>query len=151
MEGGGSAEAATCADGLRVNECTHRVELEALLEQEADGGDTPYLGNICNGEWQVPARATNRALEYVLASLVERGLACCVEPKYSGKTSKTFVVLNTYERGEPFPKPPREPANKRAKGDDEEGDEEEGLAEIELQRLRNIERNKEILRQLGLG
>ena len=34
---------------------------------------------------------------------------------------------------------------------EEEEEEEEQLADIELERLRNIERNKEILRQLGLA
>ena len=77
-----------------------------------------------------------------------------IEPKHSGKQSVTWVVLNRYVRGEPFPKPAREPANKRAKAAEEGGgdaQDEENLAEIEVQRLRNIERNKEILRQLGLA
>ena len=35
--------------------------------------------------------------------------------------------------------------------EEEEAEEPEELADIEVERLRNIERNKEILRQLGLA
>ena len=64
------------------------------------------------------------------------------------------MVNNTYVCGEPFPKPAKPGGGKRKRDGEEEEEEEEAeeqLADIEVERLKNIERNKEILRQLGLA
>ena len=57
------------------------------------------------------------------------------------------MVRNLYFPGEPFPE---EPKAKRPRAEKAPEPEEE-LAELELERRRNIERNKELLRQLGLA
>ena len=58
-----------------------------------------------------------------------------------------LAAANLYVRGEPFPRGRK--ANE--KDEDEEEEEEEELCDFELQRRRNIERNQELLRQLGLA
>ena len=85
------------------------------------------------------------------AQLVARGLAKQVAAAHCGKGQPHWVASNRYVRGEPFPRPSR-PDGGGGRGAREEEDEpEEQLADIELERLRNIERNKEILRSLGLA
>lgn len=63
-----------------------------------------------------------------------------------GKHHPSWLISNTYVKGEPWPKPPRE-----AKAKVEEEEEPEELADIEVERQKNIERNKEVLRALGLA
>ena len=54
-----------------------------------------------------------------------------------------YLASNRYFKGEPFPQPKR----KRER----EPEPEEELSEFELQRQRNIARNQELLKQLGLA
>ena len=86
-----------------------------------------------------------------------RGLVRELSPKQTGRATASYVVSNAYVKGEPFPKPSKAAGEgaggkrKRGGDDDDDDEEEEQLADIEVERLRNIERNKEILRQLGLA
>ena len=128
-----------------------RWDLEGVLEREAESAGVPYLGHFfkATGEWQISAKALPAALTHVLETLVASGMAREVLPAHAGKAQPHWVVCNTYVKGEPFPKPNRPEG---AGGKKEEDDEpEEALADIELERLRNIERNKAILRSLGLA
>ena len=131
-----------------------RIELEALLEREAAEAGKPYLGHVIGGAWQISSKAITSALMHVLSGLVAIGRLKELPPKLTGKASVCWIASNTYVRGEPFPREPKAASGKRKKdddADDDEPEEEEQLADIELERLRNIERNREILRQLGLA
>lgn len=55
---------------------------------------------------------------------------------------KARLFDSRYFKGEPFPRPKTQPVRVVP--------EEDELCDLELERLRNIERNKELLRQLGL-
>ena len=84
-----------------------------------------------------------------------------VPPTDSGKPVPLYAVANTYFKGEAFNAPEKrakaamtDEERKAAKQKQREEEWEEAydeLAELEKQRLRNIERNKELLRQLGLA
>jgi hypothetical protein len=65
-------------------------------------------------------------------------------PERSGKAGTNYVVANRYMTGTPFPraKLSRPPA---------EVEEEEELCDLEKERLANMKRNQELLRQLGLA
>ena len=134
-----------------VVECERRWDVEALLEREAEAAGRPHLGQLYNGEWQISSRALTGALSHVLHSLTVLGLVREVPAEQMGRAHSHWVAVNTYVRGVPFPRPPKPEGQggKRAKPEEEET--EEDLADIEKERLRNIERNKEILRQLGLA
>ena len=133
-----------------VREVERRLELEMLLEAEASAaGGAPWLGQLIGGEWQIQPRAVVPALTYIFHTLAACGLVSAVEPAASGKATTHWVVNNTYHRGVAFPRAPRLTNATRAGRAPEEEPEE--LADIEVERLRNIERNKEILRQLGLA
>ena len=121
-----------------------------ILETEASAsGGPPWLGQLLGGEWQIQPRAVVGALTYILGRLVDCGLVSAVEPAASGKASTHWVVNNSYERGVAFARTrPSNPARAVAATHEEPAEE---LADIEVERLRNIERNKEILRQLGLA
>ena len=152
MAGGVDDDGVGAAAAAAANEIERRVDLEALLEREAEQANVPYLGNFsrATGEWQISAKALPAALTHVMDSLVAAGLARKVPSAECGRTQPHWVVANTYVRGEPFPKPSR-PESSGAKKAEEEEEEPDELADIELERLRNIERNKEILRSLGLA
>ena len=126
-----------------------RAELDEVLEEEARArGGTPSLGQLIDGQWQIRRKALDEALEWVLAQLIGAGLVVCLSGEDAGKASSTvFGAANLYVRGEPFPR--RAKASKEE--EEEEMEPEEELCDFELQRLRNIERNKELLRQLGLA
>ena len=77
--------------------------------------------------------------------LVAEGLVRSIAADDLGKGSGAlFAAANLYVRGEPFPR-------KKATKEEEEPEEEEELCDFELERQRNIARNKELLRQLGLA
>lgn len=121
-----------------------------ILETEASAsGGPPWLGQLLGGEWQIQPRAVVGALTYILGRLVDCGLVSAVEPAASGKASTHWVVNNSYERGVAFARARPSNLTRAAAAVPEEPAEE--LADIEVERLRNIERNKEILRQLGLA
>ena len=128
-----------------------RADLEDSLEAEAESlGAKPWLGQLVRGEWQIDSRRAPRAIQYVLGVLESLGLVACLQPEKIGKAYPMYIVCNRYWKGEPFPKPPVErKARRRAPVEEEEG--EEDLADIEIERRKNIERNQEILRQLGLA
>ena len=92
----------------------------------------------------------DEALEWVVAQLAGAGLVRTVWGEACGKGSGVLAcAANRYVRGEAFPI-----VRKRAEKDGDDDDkwaEEEELTDFEQQRLRNIERNKEILRSLGLA
>ena len=144
------------AGGSYIREFERRQELETALEDEAAaGGGAPWLGQLVPGvegtEWQISPGAMTMALTHILDGLVTRGLASFVPANEVGATrvQPHWAVSNAYYKAEPFPKPKRE---KEAKDDDDEEEEdEEDLADIEIERKKNIARNQEILRQLGLA
>ena len=121
-----------------------------MLEEEARlRGGAPWLGQLVGGVWQIRKRALDEALEWVLCQLIGAGLVRSVSGEDAGKASSAlFAPANLYVRGEPFPR-----RAKAAKDDDDEEEvaQQEELCDFELQRLQNIERNKELLRQLGLA
>ena len=65
-------------------------------------------------------------------------------PAHTGRSMVLYLARNRYFKGEPFPH------NKR-KREPPPPQEEEELSEFELQRQRNIARNQELLKQLGLA
>ena len=136
-------------DESRPNAVTGRVELEHQLEDEArqDKSGGPWLGQLVGGQWEIRRGAVDAALEWVMAELVGEGLVRSVPAEECGKGSGAlFAAANLYVRGEPFP---RKAGAK--KEEDEEPEEEEELCDFEIQRQRNIARNQELLRQLGLA
>ena len=88
---------------------------------------------------------------HVLQRLVERGAVSALCPEQTGKAHAVYCAANTYSAGEAFPRPAKRDVADDADGGDEAAVDIEPLAEIEQERLRNIERNQEILRQLGLA
>ena len=153
------------SDGRVLREFERRQELEATLEAEAESAaeadaaagvelvSPPYLGNLVNGlegpEWQISSHAAGRALRYILGRLVDRGLIATVtadEARGTRSTQPQWAVRNRYYRAEPWPRLKRERPGKEV-----EEEPEEELADIEIERKRNIARNQEILRQLGLA
>ena len=128
---------------------TGRAELEEVLEEEGRAAGTPWLGQLgADGVWEIRGRSVGEALEWVVGELVAEGLVRCISGEDVGKgTGPLFSVANLYVRGEPFPRA------KKAREDDEEeeAEEEEELCDFEVQRQRNIARNQELLRQLGLA
>ena len=88
----------------------------------------------------------DEALEWLISELVVGGLCRTISGEDCGKGSNVLVaVANQYVRGEPFP------ILRKKAVQEEDGQSEEELCDFELQRQRNIERNKELLRQLGLA
>ena len=150
--------------GELIREFDRRTDLEAELEadahaaieaaagrEEEDGAPAPWLGQLTSLGWQISPKALPAALEYLLDGLVRRGLAKRVEPEVCKRQHAHYVVCNQYERGEPFPRAVATSSKRGGSKAAEEEEEPEVLADIEIERLRNIERNKEILRQLGLA
>ncbi|EOD24621.1 hypothetical protein EMIHUDRAFT_450551 [Emiliania huxleyi CCMP1516] len=111
----------------------------------ADGG--PWLGQLSGGEWQIRSRAATRAISHVVGQLRGLGLVSVVPPHASGRSTELVVINNHYATGEPR----EEEREKRSRQRKEPEEEEEDLADIEKERLRNIARNQELLRQLGLA
>ena len=82
-----------------------------------------------------------------MSQLVGEGLVRSVPAEECGKgQGALFAAANLYVRGEAFPR-----AKKGDKEEDDEPVEEEELCDFEIQRQRNIARNQELLRQLGLA
>jgi hypothetical protein len=129
-----------------------RVDLEEALEKEASDEGGAWLGQLVGGLWQIRPRAVMPALLHVLQGLVATGAVCALPPQLTGKPHTIYLAANSYFAGEAFPRPPALGGQKRAREEEEDEEEvEEPLADIELERLRNIQRNQEILRQLGLA
>jgi len=127
-----------------------REELEHCLEKEARLDGAPWMGTLHttdggDTEWQIRRRAADAAIEHVLSELVSVGLVRTISGEAVGKGSDLYCIVNRYVKGEPFP------IQRSKKGREEEPEEEEELCDFELERNRNIERNKELLRQLGLA
>ena len=148
------------ATGAVLRSFERRVDLEEALEGEASFRGSAWLGQFVGGVWEIRARALPNALERVLSGLVATHALSALPPEKTGKAHVTYCVANVYVAGEPFPRPPAAGRGGRGGGDGgdaaDEGEEaaeeeEEQLADIERERLRNIERNQEILRQLGLA
>ena len=89
------------------------------------------------------------ALSYVLNGLVASGAVSAMPPQRSGRAQTLYLVANRYYAGEAFVRQ----GVKRARDAEAEEEEEpeQQLADIEIERQRNIARNQEILRQLGLA
>ena len=133
------------AGGAVVGECKSRVQLEELLENEAARAGGVWLGQLAAGRWELRGREVNPALERVLDGLIARGLVRAIPPAQSGKQVTMYAAANRYATGEPFPRPKVErPVNEVEVVEEE-------LCELEIERARNIARNQEILRQLGLA
>eukprot|EP00308_Calcidiscus_leptoporus_P025960 CAMPEP_0119384588 /NCGR_PEP_ID=MMETSP1334-20130426/86267_1 /TAXON_ID=127549 /ORGANISM="Calcidiscus leptoporus, Strain RCC1130" /LENGTH=140 /DNA_ID=CAMNT_0007405633 /DNA_START=152 /DNA_END=574 /DNA_ORIENTATION=- len=131
------------ADGSEPRTCATRAELEELLERDAAAAGQVWLGQLVHGTWQVRPRAVNNALQQLVNSLFVLGLVRVVLPSMTGKTVTYYIAANRYFKGEPFPQQKRERLPR-------EPEEEEELCDFEIERQRNIERNKALLRQLGL-
>ena len=99
---------------------------------------------MAGGTWQLRHKAVAPALQRVVDGLIASGHLKSVLPSRSGKNFPVYLAANQYFKGEPFPRKQKEEA-------EEEPEEEDELAELEKQRLRNIERNQEMLRALGLA
>ena len=63
-----------------------------------------------------------------------------------GAHQPLYCICNRYVKGEPFPR-----VYQSRKSTKEEVEEAEELCDFEIERQRNIARNKELLRQLGLA
>ena len=135
------------AAGELVREVHRRAELESLLEAEASAAGYVWLGQFVRGEWEINPKAVGAALGFVLGCLVRQDLVSAIPAEACGKHHPAWLISNTYVKGEPWPKPAREAKLKREAEEEEEPEE---LADIELERQANIERNKEVLRSLGL-
>ena len=73
-------------------------------------------------------------------------------PRPRRRSTALWWCRSARRRREAFPRAPSQLSGAKRKHDEEEEAEpEEEMADIELERLRNIERNKEILRSLGLA
>ena len=148
----GAAAASASSSSNRTDAVTGRAELEDLLEEEAkatgDPSSAPWLGTVtANGTWEIRGRQANDALEWIVGELVGEGLVKCIPAEDCGKGSGLLLcAANLYVRGEPFPR-----GGGKAKDDDDGSESEEELCDFELQRKKNIERNQELLRQLGLA
>ena len=123
-----------------------REDLEMLLEkEERTGRGRPWLGQLVESQWEIRKHSVDDAIESVLSDLIGAGLVRMVSGEAAGKgTAPLFCVTNRYIKGTPFPVV----RNYKKKAVEEE---EEDLCDFELERKRNIERNKELLRQLGLA
>ena len=116
------------------------------MESTSAGG--AWLGQLVGGTWEIRARAVMPALAQILSGLVARGLVQAVPPRRSGKSLAAFVVRNRYVRGEPFPKGA---SGVRAMKRERREEEAEDMCDLEMERKRNMARNQELLRQLGLA
>ena len=123
-----------------------REDLEMLLEkEERTGRGRPWLGQLVESQWEIRKHSVDDAIESVLSDLIGAGLVRMVSGEAAGKGSAPlYCVANRYVKGAPFPVV----RNYKKKAAEEE---EEELCDFELERKRNIERNKELLRQLGLA
>eukprot|EP00965_Chrysotila_dentata_P114581 3787259-Pleurochrysis_carterae.AAC.1 len=100
--------------------------------------------------WLSCRQAAHRALDYVMKYVQDAGLVSLVTSKQSGRATDTYLIRNRYYLGVEFsktrPKPSR-PTKRKLR----EPEEEEELADIEIERKRNMERNRQLLMQLGLA
>jgi hypothetical protein len=155
-------------EGLELRGFDRRQELEASLEADAAAAGGVWLGQLVGATWEISPKAAPLALTQVLGELVELGVALCIAPQHSGKGAPLYAAANLYFKGVPFKVPENKAkaamneeeraafeAKKKAARDQKQKEEFEAeydeMAELEKQRLRNIERNKELLRQLGLA
>ena len=83
-------------------------------------------------------------------SFTRLGAVTAVPKEKTGKAHTLYVAANKYYAGEAFPRAGNKRSREQA-AEEEEHEPEEELADIEVERLRNIERNKAILKQLGLA
>ena len=122
-----------------------REALESLLERESREAGHPWLGQMStDGQWEIRRRAVDEAIDAILGDLVAAGLVCAFPGDAAGKGAGTlYCAANRYVRGEPFP-------IDRRRQEEKEKEPEEELCDFELERKRNIERNKALLRELGL-
>ena len=132
------------ANGEVENKLRTRAEVEDLLEAEAAEAGRAWLGQLVGGRWEIRPRCVAAALTHVASSLVDSGHISVLPPAHSGRVMVLYLARNLYFQGEPFPQTKR-------KREAPPPFEEEELSEFEHQRLRNIARNQELLRQLGLA
>lgn len=134
------------AAGAPARRTSSRTELEALLEADAAAEGRAWLGQLANGGWEIRAHAVNGALAQLLSGLIVLGLIRVLTPERSGKAGTNYVAANRYVTGTSFPRArlSRPPPPAKA-------EEEEELCDLEKERLANMKRNQELLRQLGLA
>ena len=132
--------------GKAARSFDRRLDLEKALERDAAVAKVAWLGTVAGGAWQLQQKAIVPALQHVLDGLIASGHVRSVVPSRSGKNFAVYLAANQYFRGEAFPR-----KSGKAVDDEEEEEQEDELAELEKQRLRNIERNQEMLRALGLA
>ena len=120
-----------------------RAEVEDFLEAEAATSGQPWLGQLIGGRWEIRPRLQVAALTHVVGGLVDSGHISVLPPSRTGRSMVLYLASNAYLKGEPFPQSKR----KRER----EPEPEEELSEFEKQRMRNIARNQELLKQLGLA
>ena len=136
-------------DGELLRKVERRAELEEMLENEALLAGGAWLGQLVGGMWEIRSKAVLPALAHVLQGLVATGAVCALPPQHSGKAHILYIAANLYCAGEAFPRSKRA---REVEADEQEAEPEpEEMADIEIERARNIARNNEILRQLGLA
>jgi hypothetical protein len=140
------------ASGAVLRRLERRVDVEEALESEHAAKGDAWLGQFVGGVWEIRARALPGALEHVLSGLAKTGAVSMLLPAQSGRAHTLYCAANRYFAGEAFPRASsgrRRRVGGRAGGggegegeeeEEEEAEEEEQLADIELERLRNIER-----------
>ena len=138
-------------EGNLLQSFERRVELEEWLEVEHKARGGAWLGQFVGGIWEIRARAVPSALHHVLKGLVATGGVSMLPEAKSGKAHPMYSARNTYYVGEAFPRPSTSKGGGKKEEEDAEEEEPEELADIEKERLRNIARNQEILRSLGLA
>ena len=137
------------ADGELLRKSERRADLEETLENEALLAGGAWLGQLVGGMWEIRSKAVPAALAHVLQGLVATGAVCALPPQHSGKSHMLYIVANQYCAGEAYPRSKRA---REVEADEAEAEAEpEEMADIEIERARNIARNNEILRQLGLA
>ena len=135
------------ATGEVLRAFERRLDLEEALEREARARGTEWLGQLVEGVWEIRPRCVLPALSSVLQGLVATGAITAIPPEKSGRAHVMYLAANRYYAGEAFPRVLSGVKRKH----EEEPEPEEELADIEVERLRNIKRNQEILRSLGLA
>lgn len=134
------------AKGACVRRLDTRAQVEDVLEEEAAEAEDgkPWLGQLVGGWWEIRPRAVMPALTHVVNGLVDAGHIAVLPPERTGRSTVLYVARSRYFKGTPFPQ-------SRRKRERLEPAPQEELSEFEQQRLRNIARNQELLKQLGLA
>ncbi|KAL1495372.1 hypothetical protein AB1Y20_016747 [Prymnesium parvum] len=131
------------AEGAVRRSFERREQLEEALEREAIASGGAWLGQLGGGVWEIRPKAVLPALAQVLKRLTAIGQVSAVLPQQSGKNQLMYIISNRYFKGVPFPR--------KERSEEKKEEEKEELCDLELERQRNMARNQELLRMLGLA